>query len=91
MRPKRGSREDDERILLALHLVENEGWTCRAAGEVIGLTKNAVIGHTNRARYEYGVCRCEVDENRTGGMHPFWWATTDHAKGLVDHVVSGSV
>jgi len=83
MKPKRGTREDDERILLALHLVENEGWTCRAAGEVIDLTKNAVIGHTNRVRYEYGICRCNVDDNRTGGMEPLWWATSDHAKGLV--------
>lgn len=83
MRPKRGSREDDERILLALHLVENEGWTCRAAGEVIGLTKNAVIGHTGRVRNEYGICRCNIHENRTGGLPPFWWATSEHAKALV--------
>ena len=83
MRPKRGSREDDERILLALHLVENEGWTCRAAGEVIGLTKNAVIGHTGRVRNEYGICRCNIHENRTSGLPPFWWATSEHAKALV--------
>jgi hypothetical protein len=89
MKPKRGTREDDERILLALHLVECEGWTCRAAGEVIGLTKNAVIGHTGRVRSHYGICRCNVHENRTGGMPALWWATSEHARGLVDSLVSG--
>jgi len=86
---KRGTREDDERILMALHLVHNEQWTMKAAGEAVGMTKNAVIGQSNRVRYDRGICRCNADDNRTGGMEPLWWATSEHARGLVASLVSG--
>jgi hypothetical protein len=83
----------DEQILMAMHLVENVGLTMKAAGEIVGMTKNAVIGASRRVnidhRWQY--CHCKKRENMDGGLKELWWATTDHAKGLVDHVVSGSV
>ena len=77
-KPKKGSRQDDERILMALHLVHNEGMTMKAAGEAVGMTKNAVIGQSNRTRYDHGICRCDKPENRTGGMGPLWWKNSLH-------------
>jgi DNA modification methylase len=62
MRPKRGSREDDERVLLALHLVKNEGWTCRAAGEVwMDIQQGNVLNRMKGANDEKHVCPLQLD------------------------------
>ena len=69
----------DEQILMAMHLVENVGLTMRAAGEIVGMTKNAVIGACSRVntdhRWQY--CHCKKRENMDGGLKELWWLDTN--------------
>ena len=65
-------RARDEETLMVLHLTDNEGWSCKAAGEKYGMTKNAVIGIRNRIRktaYCYDACHQYVDNS----LKPLWW------------------
>jgi hypothetical protein len=65
-------RVRDEETLMVLHLTDNEGWSCKAAGEKYGMTKNAVIGIRNRIRntaHCYDACQQYVDNS----LKPLWW------------------
>ena len=65
-------RKKDEDTLMVLHLTENEGWSCAAAGKQYGMTKNAVIGIRHRIRQTahcYDSCR----ENADYSLKPLWW------------------
>ena len=65
-------RVRDEETLMVLHLTDNEGWSCKAAGEKYGMTKNAVIGIRNRIRstaHCYDSCCKYVDNS----LKPLWW------------------
>lgn len=75
MRRVNKDRQRDEQILMAMHLVENRGYTMREAGEVLGMTKNAVIGALGRVRTEStGIyCHARKPENQNGGMPDLWW------------------
>ncbi len=67
-------RKKDEDTLMVLHLTENEGWSCKAAGEKYGMTKNAVIGIRHRIRktaYCYDGCR--ENGNIDYSLKPLWW------------------
>jgi len=71
----KSERAKDERILMALHLVEVEGLTNAKAGEAVGMTKNALIGIRNRINNEcnaiYDLCR--KPNHKDGGMPLMWW------------------
>ena len=72
-------RARDEETLMVLHLTENEGWSCKAAGKKYGMTKNAVIGIRNRIRktvHCYDGCREEG--NIDYSLKPLWWVTVFH-------------
>ena len=66
-------REDDERILAILCVMESE--STKAARERFGLSNGAVQSY--RARYLKPVdatpCACTKPENRDGGMIRRWW------------------
>jgi hypothetical protein len=65
-------RVRDEETLMVLHLTDNEGWSCKSAGEKYGMTKNAVIGIRNRIRktvHCYDGCKQYVDYS----LKPLWW------------------
>lgn len=66
-------RARDEDTLMVLHLTDNEGWSCKAAGEKYGMTKNAVIGIRNRIRktaHCYDGCKKYLDYS----LKPLWWS-----------------
>jgi len=66
-------RQRDEDVLMVLHLTDNEGVTCKEAGERHGMTKNAVIGLRNRIRktaYCYDGCKKYLDYS----LKPLWWS-----------------
>ncbi len=72
----RFGREDDERLLLALHLVEAEGRKATHAAKEVGLTKGQLAGLRMRVRDESakaGPCLCKKPENKDGGLKPLWW------------------
>lgn len=70
------SREDDERVLEALHAHEVEGLSSAKAGKRAGMSRAAVCGIVKRVRAEADKhpCRCRRKANRDGGMPAKWWA-----------------
>ena len=67
-------RIKDEQHLMMLHMTDNKGITCKAAGEMYGFTKNAVIGVRNRIKQTYwDLDFCQKPENLDCGMTPLWW------------------
>jgi hypothetical protein len=55
-------------------MTDNSGMTCKAAGEIYGFTKNAVIGVRNRIKQTYwDLDFCKKPENLDCGMNPLWW------------------
>ena len=83
-------RQRDEQILMAMHLVENVGLTMREAGEIVGMTKNAVIGASRRVnidhRWQY--CHCKQRKNMDGGLKELWWfdANSEFGKRVLDKI-----
>jgi len=63
------TREDDERVLELLHLVDAEGLSFAQAGERLEMSRNKVAGLVTRVR------RAEVPgcEERDGSLDPKWW------------------
>jgi len=58
----------DQEILEMLHLRENEGLTCAAAGQRLGRNKNAVIGMGHR------IAKAQLPGDAGDGtMPPRWW------------------
>jgi len=74
MKPNQTERKKDEEILMVLHLTDVEGWTCSKAGEIYGMTKNAVIGARNRIR-KTADCfdGCKKSKNKDYNLKPLWW------------------
>ena len=67
-------RKKDEDALMVLHLTDNEGWTCKAAGARYGMTKNAVLGMRNRIKNtQHCYDGCSNKQNLDFGMTPLWW------------------
>ena len=67
-------RQRDENVLMVLHLTDNEGVTCKEAGERYGMTKNAVIGLRNRIRKtEYCFDGCQKSDTMDYSLKPLWW------------------
>lgn len=69
------NRLNDEKILMALHLVENMGLSHRQAGDVVGMTKNACIGAINRVRNEKTGVHSIISDlsNKDGSQPTLWW------------------
>lgn len=67
---KRRDEWPEQHILIALHLRDHEGMTCREIGERLGRTKNAVIGCLRRVDEE-----TDASDNGhlNGSMCPLWW------------------
>ena len=67
-------RQRDEDVLMVLHLTDNEGVTCKEAGERHGMTKNAVIGLRNRIRKTISCYDgCQKNDNMDYSLKPLWW------------------
>ena len=67
-------RQRDEDVLMVLHLTENEGVTCKEAGQRHGMTKNAVIGLRNRIRKTiHCYDGCKKNDNMDYSLKPLWW------------------
>ena len=67
-------RQRDEDVLMVLHLTDNEGVTCKEAGDRHGMTKNAVIGLRNRIRKTiYCYDGCQKNDNMDYSLKPLWW------------------
>ena len=55
-------------------MTDNEGVTCKEAGERHGMTKNAVIGLRNRIRKTiYCYDGCQKNDNMDYSLKPLWW------------------
>lgn len=67
------TRMQDERDLMALHMVGNEKLSCAQAGKELGLSKNAVIGVRWRVNVSDKSDVCLKPENKDGGMPELWW------------------
>ena len=73
------SREwTDADILAALDMVANGKSADQAAKDMskqwgTAVTKNMVIGLTNRIRKQTQPCTCAKPANQDGGMNPGWW------------------
>jgi len=65
----------DDEMLMALHLRENKGWSCERVAEEIGVTRNSIIGLTNRIRTLMKTT--DTDGNKNGTMPPLWWKRKD--------------
>lgn len=68
------TRERDRLALVALHFRDVEGLTYARIGEILGVTKNAVIGMLKRVDAAYVTDGDDLKpENRDGAMDPRWW------------------
>jgi len=74
MNPQDYERKKDEELLMVLHLTDNKGVSCREAGRLFGMTKNAVIGIRNRIR-QTAECYdgCINPQNIDYNLNPLWW------------------
>lgn len=69
------SRKRDELALRALHMRDIEGLTYSRIGEILGVTKNAVIGMLNRIDGSHVFNDGDLSKgNRDGDMGPMWWS-----------------
>ncbi len=67
-------RKRDEDVLMVLQLTENEGVTCKEAGQRHGMTKNAVIGLRNRIKKTiHCYDGCQKNDNMDYSLKPLWW------------------
>lgn len=66
-------REDDERVLGILHVIDTEGTA--AARREFGLSNGAVQSYRRYLKAADAIpCRCKKRKNKDGGMKPRWWA-----------------
>jgi hypothetical protein len=85
-------RQRDEKILMALHLVENIGLSHSKAADLVGMTKNACIGAINRVRNEqtgvYSILRNTANKDRS--QKPLWWfdPTSDFGLSILDTIAA---
>jgi len=84
----------DERLLMALHLVENTGLSCGKAADVVGMTRNACIAAINRVRNEETGVHSIIrnPENRDGSQKPLWWfdPTSDFGISILDTIAAST-
>jgi hypothetical protein len=66
----------DAELLRVLHLNEVDGLSCVQIAQRFGVTRNAIVGITNRIRADMRKVpdRAVKPENRDGGMPARWWA-----------------
>lgn len=69
------TRADDERDLLMMHLMDNEGLSASVVRTRFGVTRNAVLGVRHRIRTDYArSCEGDPDPDRHDAtMPPLWW------------------
>lgn len=67
-------REKDMEVLEMLDLYHGDGLSAKQVGEVMGVSRNTVIGQVNRiGKEDDAPCKCTLKRNKNLGMKRGWW------------------